>query len=409
MDTQRLHGVTLRTIGLVLMSALAVTACSGAASEPTEGTSGAADLWSGAEPPTEQMSETDAAAIDDVATAALAAAPDLPGMWIGVWDPDRGVHIAAYGDAVDGQTAATPDDHNRIGSVTKTFTATAVLEQVAAGELSLDDTIEEVLPDLAEAYPDLAPITVEQLLAMRSGIPDYANTGAVTGPVVEDPTKVWTVDEIIATTLEEEPLQPPGTPGYSTTNYLILGEMLETVTGDPVEETLNAVAAEAGLSDTALQAPEETQMPDPSSHGYLNAPGVESLASSGVTAEPGQDTTDWTLSWGQAGGGMYSTIADMGRWAAQGLGTALLPADVGEQRLQAQPTPEGDYGLGIFDWGDGWIGHTGQVIGWESLVAYNTQTGAVFVAMDNETASLSAAIPVAQAVFPDLVEGLTSS
>jgi hypothetical protein len=47
---------------------------------------------------------------------------------------------------------------------------------------------------------------------MRSGIPDYANSGAVTGPVVDDPTKVWTVDEIISTTLQEETLQPPGTP-----------------------------------------------------------------------------------------------------------------------------------------------------------------------------------------------------
>jgi D-alanyl-D-alanine carboxypeptidase len=354
------------------------------------------------------MSSSDAQAIDDAANAALDAAPDLPGMWIGVWDPERGVHIAAYGDAIDGQTAATPEDHNRIGSVTKTFTAVAVLTQVAAGELSLDDTIEEVLPDMAETYPDLAPITVEQLLAMRSGIPDYANTGAVTGPVVEDPTKVWTVDEIIATTLDQEPLQPPGTAGYSTTNYLILGEMIEALTGEPIEDVINAVAKEAGLSESALQAPEETRMPDPSSHGYLNEPGVQSLAESGVTAEPGQDVTDWTVSWGQAGGGMYSTVADLGTWAATGLGTALLPADLGERRLEAQPIPEGDYGLGIFDWGNGWIGHSGQLIGWESLVAYNTDTGAVFVAMDNETGSLGAALPVLQGVFPDLYEGFVS-
>lgn len=352
------------------------------------------------------MSAADAKVIDDAANEALAENPDLPGLWIGVWNPGAGVHVAAYGDAVAGETPATPDDHGRIGSVTKTFTATAVLEQVAAGSLGLDDTVEEVLPDMAEAHPDLGPITVEQLLTMRSGIPDYANTGAVTGPVVEDPTKVWTVAEIIATTLQEEPLHPPGTPGYSTTNYLILGLMLEQVTGKPAEQVLNDVAGEAGLLQTALQAPDETQMPDPSSHGYLNAPGVASLAQAGVTAEPGQDVTDWTVSWGQAGGGMYSTVADLGAWAATGLGTTLLPSALGEQRLQTQPIPEGDYGLGIFDYGNGWIGHTGQLIGWESMAAYNTDTGAVFVAIDNETGSLGAAIPVAQAVFPDLVEGL---
>ena len=325
-----------RVVAIALASALALSACSSdSGGDGSEGTV----RWSGAAPPTQEMSATDAASIDEAAEASIAAAPDIPGMWIGVWDPAKGVHIGAYGDAVDGQTPATPEDHSRIGSVTKTFTATAVLQQIEAGELSLDDTIEDVLPDLAEEYPDLSPITFEQLLAMRSGIPDYANTGAVTGPVVEDPTKVWTVDEIIATTLEAEPLQPPGTPGYSTTNYLILGQMLEAVTGEPVEDVINAVAKEAGLSDNAMQAPEETRIPDPSSHGYLNAPGVASLAEAGVTAEPGQDVTDWTVSWGQAGGGMYSTVADMGTWAATGLGTALLPADLGEQRLQAQQIP----------------------------------------------------------------------
>jgi len=192
-----------------------VTACSG-------GSSGSGDQWSGPAPPTKEMSAADAEAIDAATASALEANADLPAMWVGIWDPAKGVRIAAYGDAAAGEAAATAEDHSRIGSVTKTFTATAVLEQVAASELSLDDTIEDVLPDLAGQYPDLAPITVGQLLAMRSGIPDYANTGAVTGPVVEDPTKVWTVDEIIATTLEQEPLEAPGTAGYSTTNYLIL-------------------------------------------------------------------------------------------------------------------------------------------------------------------------------------------
>jgi D-alanyl-D-alanine carboxypeptidase len=351
------------------------------------------------------MSAEDAAAIDDVANAALEQNPDLPGMWIGIWDPEKGTYLAAYGDAVDGGDAATVEDHGRIGSVTKTFTATAILQQVDEGELRLDDTIGDVIPAFAETYPDLEDVTVEQLLSMHSGIPDYANTGAVTGPVVEDPTKVWTVDEIIATTLEEEPLEPPGTAGYSTTNYLILGEMLEELTGKPVEEVLNDVAAEAGLQQTLLQDPAETQMPDPSSHGYLNQPGVDSLAEAGITAEPGQDVTDWTLSWGQAGGGMYSTVADLGAWATTGLGNSLLSDELAEQRLETQPIPEGEYGLGIQAWGD-WIGHTGQLIGWESIAVTDQDTGAVFVAIVNETGSLRSALEVAVVAFPDFAESL---
>lgn len=391
-------------VPLVILSA----ACSSGAnsSGPPSASVAAADRWTGTAPPTAKMSSADAKVIDDAAAAALKTNPDLPGMWIGVWEPDKGVHVAAYGKAAEGSTEATSADHGRIGSVTKTFTAAAVLQQVAAGNLNLEDSIGDVLPDLADKYPPLGPITVEQLLAMRSGIPDYANTGAVLGPVVEDPTRVWTVDEIIDTTLEVEKLQPAGTPGYSTTNYLILGEMLESVTGEPIEEVINDVVAEAGLSDTALQEPEETQLPDPSSNGYLNAPGVASLAEASVKAKPGQDVTDWTVSWGQAGGGMYSTVEDLGRWGASGLGTNLLPADLGEQRLQSKQIPEGKYGLGIFDYGNGWIGHTGQLIGWESLVAYNRETGATFVATVNETGSLKSALPVLDVVFPDLLSGL---
>ena len=72
---------------------------------------------------------------------------------------------------------------------------------------------------------------------------------------------------------------------------------------------------------------------------------------------------------------MYSTLADLGTWAGTGLGTSLLPADLAAMRLATQKIPEGYYGLGICDWGQVWVGHTGQLNGWESLVAYNTTTG----------------------------------
>ena len=183
--------------------------------------------------------------------------PDLPGMWIGVWDPEKGFYSAAYGEAVKGGAKATIDDHGRIGSVTKTFTIVAVLEQVAAGTLKLESTIEEILPDLATKYPAIKGITVDQLAGMRSGIQDYGNTGIVIKGVVANPTKVWTADDLIdaAMTL---PLSAPGTGGYSTTNTVILGQMLEKLTGKPIDRILTDVAMRAGLTQSALQAPEVT-------------------------------------------------------------------------------------------------------------------------------------------------------
>jgi D-alanyl-D-alanine carboxypeptidase len=360
----------------------------------------AASLWTGAAVTQTPMSAADAAAVDAKAEAVMAQSPDLNGMWIGVWDPAKGYYMQAYGNAVKGGATATIDDHSRIGSVTKTLTVTAVLEQVAAGKLTLDTTIAEMLPDLAAKYPKIAGITVDKLAGMRSGIQDYANTNVVLPAVVKDPSKVWSADELIAAAMSL-PLSPPGTGGYSTTNTLILGKMLEKITGKPIEQVVNDIAAQAGMTESALRAPADNAMPAPASHGYNGTDGAKMLASMGAKSKPGTDVTDWTMSWGGAGGGMYSTVADMGKWAATGLGTAFLPADLGARRLVTTNIPEGKYGLGIMEFGHGWYGHTGQAIGWESFVGYSATTGAAFVALVNDTASLQGAEMLGASLFPD--------
>ena len=393
----------LRAVALGMAVGLfAVTApWSAIAAEPSAPALSASASWSGPKRTTTPMPAAEVATIDRLAQDALAQNPDLPGLWIGVWDPAKGFYTQAYGEAVKGGAQARIDNHGRIGSVTKTFTIAAVLEQVAAGKLQLESTVEETLPNLARKYPAIAGITVDQLAGMRSGIQDYGNTGIVIKGVVADPTKVWTADDLIdaAMTL---PLSAPGTGGYSTTNTIILGQMLEKLTGQPIDRILTDVAKRAGLTQSALQAPEVTKLPEPASHGYVAAAGAKDLGEIGATVIPGTDVANWTVSWGQAGGGMYSTIADLGTWAGTGLGTSLLPADLAAKRLAAQQTPEGNYGLGIDDWGQGWVGHTGQIIGWESVVAYNTKTGAAFVAIVNETGSFLTAMAVGLQVFPDL-------
>jgi D-alanyl-D-alanine carboxypeptidase len=295
-----------------------------------------AELWSGPALTTTPMSETDAAVVDQLVEDTMSQAPDLPGLWIGVWDPDEGYYLQAYGDAVKDGEAAAIDQHGRIGSVTKTFTVTAILQQVAAGNLALDSTINEVLPELAEQYPEIAKVTVEQLAGMHSPIQDYANTGVTVAQVIEDPERVFTEADLIAAGMSL-PLMDPEVGGYSTTNTIILGLMLEELTGKPVEQVVTEVAASLGMENTALQPPEATLMPEPASHGYVEA------------------------------------------------------------------IPEGQYGLGLFDYDEGWVGHTGQLIGWESVVVYNTETGAAFVAIVNETGSLLAAEAVAAQLFPDLL------
>ena len=113
------------------------------------------------------------------------------------------------------------------------------------------------------------------------------------------------------------------------------------------------LAASVGLTQTALQAPDQTLMPDPASHGYIPNDAVAKAL--GLLVKGGTDVTDWTPSWGQAGGGMYSTVADMGTWAGTGLGTSLLPADLAAKRFETKLIPEAPsgYGLGLIDYGKG--------------------------------------------------------
>ena len=123
--------------------------------------------------PTMPMSTTDAAAVQQLIKPVVKSVLKLaPAVYIGVWEPGKGVFIHAYGNAVRGGARATLGDHVRIGSITKTFTATVILQLVAQGRLSLGGTVARYDPALANRFPPLRSLTIRQLLSMRSGIPD---------------------------------------------------------------------------------------------------------------------------------------------------------------------------------------------------------------------------------------------
>lgn len=349
------------------------------------------EFWTATPPNMTPVDDDTAAQWQEWTDKVLVLTEGTPGAIVAVSDPELGFWSTAVGEAEVGVDAMTLEHHSRIGSITKTFTAVAILQLVDAGELSLDDTVADVVPDTAEKFPDTADITIEHLLSMTSGLPDYANVpGAATAQAVEDPTKIWTPEELIEAALGAAEVQPIGTPGYSTTNFTILGLIYEAVTGDTIEAGVTSVAEEAGLTETALLPGDENDMPDPSTHGYVEASAVSSIQElSGIEVEAGTDTTDWSLSWGGAGGGAYSTIDDLFLWASTASGNTLLSTELGTRRVDLQTSipEEGlQYGLGVMSpFVDGWIGHTGQAIGWEAIAFYNPETGATFTALINST------------------------
>lgn len=359
-------------------------------------------FWVPVAQPGVAMSDADGAAIDAAATAALAHSDGATALYVGVWNPDKGAYLQAYGESSPG-VPATTGDHSRIGSVTKTFTATAVLQLVADGRIELTDTLAAVLPELTAAFPALGPVTIDQLLGMRTGIGDFfCCPGSLVETYFADPTRQFTLKELIAAGLRMgAPSSVPLTHSeYSSTNYLILGEVLRAVTGRPPNEVITDLARSLGLRQTGFDAPGITRMPAPASHGYLGAAQVaehRDLLPPGVVA--GTDVSEWSVSFAGAAGGMYSTLGDVGAWAASGFGTALLPADLAAARLAVEDGAGFSYGYGITRFGD-WIGHSGLVEGWIVDTAFNMKTGATWVLIVNSGGGEAVLEAMAEVVRP---------
>jgi D-alanyl-D-alanine carboxypeptidase len=362
------------------------------------------------------MSAEDAAAIDAGIAAIMEKHPEVPAIYIGVWDPERGAYQQAYGlaDVAHGREAAI-EDHFRIGSVSKTFMATVILRLIDEGKLKLSDTVADVDPDLAERHPNLAGISIEQLLGMTSGLPDYMNVpDAAVATLVGAPDTVWSSDQLIGLGADGD-VSSPGTGGYSTTNYIALQEIAETLTGRSIQELIKERVTEPlGMTGTALPPNEDTTLPEPVARGYMSPACVEELVKDGaepVTADT--DTTDWNASYGQSGGGMHSTVSDLGIWAASMSGSSLLSDGSAAARLGFHDAALGpmEYGLGLIKLGNQ-VGHEGEAIGWEGWAGRDPETGLSAVVFTN-TCSDSAVIfkalgvidpgfaPTAEAIFPN--------
>ena len=359
----------------------------------------------GVRPTTESMSAKDAKRIDDAAQAAFTSlGAKSPGLYVGVWDPKQGFFTKAYGLAEVGGTKATVDDSLRIGSMTDTYTATVILQLVREGKLTLDGTVAKYAPELVAQFPELAAITVRQLLSMASGIPDYLQRpGGAINAIVANPQRVWTPEELIAEGVKLG-MQPPGTLGYSTTNFIVLQLLAEQVTGKSLEDLIKTrITAPLDLKATELPPPEDTSLPAPVAHGYLNQGCVTEMAADGAPGVPaGTDVTDWNVSYAQGAGGMTSNLADMGTWAETTMGTTSLSKELGNLRIKTRNLGTGlRYGLGIINFGD-WFGHAGEGLGWESLALHDPKSGVTFVAATNAcNNTTSAFVDMLKELYPN--------
>lgn len=313
----------------------------------------------------------------------LATELGVPGAAMLVRTP-QGEITATFGTTeLHGSTPVSLDDHFRIGSNTKTMTATVILQLVQEGKLALTDTVAKYRPDV----PNGASITIEQLLTMRSGLANYTTTLELNKALDTQPQRAWNPEELLAMGLAEPPTFAPGDGwNYSNTNTVLLGLIAEQLEHEPLAQILQErLFTPLGLRETSYPDVVDSSMPQPYSHGYMYSTNVDTMESSALppdqlaqakagTLLPG-DTTNLNPSWAGAAGAGISTIRDLAHWVeALGGGGLLTPTLQKERLASVQPVPvalpDAQYGWGIAKIGPVY-GHTGELPGYNSFMGYD--------------------------------------
>lgn len=297
---------------------------------------------------------------------------NVPGITAGIWTPEF-TYKKAVGKA-DISTGAerTLEDKIRIGSITKTFVATVILQLIDEGKFGLDDKLSKFYP----GFPNSDNITFRQILDMTSGIHDYLEDPLILESFFYKRLNKFTPQELYDATIALPPYFPPGKGWeYSNGNYNILGMLIEKLTGNKIEDEINRrIIQPLGLVNTSY--PVTPDMPLPYSHGYMKDT---------VTGEK-IDVTLMDPSIGWAAGCMISTIDDLkiyGRALATG---TMLSSNMQRERLKFVKTGVVDfitYGLGIFDLG-GFIGHNGGITGYNTTMGYDPELDALIIVSVNE-------------------------
>jgi D-alanyl-D-alanine carboxypeptidase len=311
-----------------------------------------------------------------------------PGLILGVWQQGHGRFVSALGTSNLATMAPIGlEDRFRIGSVTKTFTATLILQLAERHKLRLSDHIDRFL----HGIPGGHRVTIKHLLNQTSGFPDLDNH--FSNLVLKSVHKQWNVRQLVVGSLRSQPrvCAPGKCWHYSNVNYLTLGLIAAKAGGKPVSQQLRTgVLDPLGMTGTRLRA--SAPVAKPAVHGYQFKP-------SGFA----RDTTRWNFSWAFTAGGLTSTLHDLHSYCpALATGRGLLSKRTQRERLdfvdisQDVDTPGAGYGLGIFSLPTAagtFIGHNGAVPGTDALCLYSPQSKTTIVAYGSTSVELDPVSP----------------
>lgn len=293
-------------------TASTTTATPSAAAAPSNGSSSAAA--SGSAAPADPAL---AAAVMDVVDQ-FREQNHLRAVLVKVTRGDDTIVEQAVGESMDG-VPATIDMHFRNGAVAISYMSTLLLILVDEGKVGLADKVSTVLPDM----PHADEVTFAQLAQMTSGYVDFEQTPQLTAANYADPFKQWTPDELLAFAVDQPLYYTPGTNwNYAHTNYVILGQALEKITGQPLDVALRErVLDPLGLDNTSGNDGTPA-IPDPALHAF-SAERRQALQVP-PTIPFYEESTFWNPSWTLAQGAIQTSNIDDLIATARGIGSGKL-------------------------------------------------------------------------------------
>jgi D-alanyl-D-alanine carboxypeptidase len=312
--------------------------------------------------------DLDARAIAEIqALADKAVAAGIPGVVVHIQAGNQTVAFARGVEDLTTRVPLTVDHHFRVGSMAKSLLASVVLQLVDEGKVRLDDTIESQLPGMVAGN---SFATIEQVLRLQSGLFDHAADERYLAPYLAgDFGHVYTPEQLLALSNDHPPVFPPGERFmYSNTNYVVIGLLIQKLTGLPLGEAV-AQRIMSPLRMSASSMPLGTQVDSPFAHGYLFGAAEQ---------QDPIDVTGISASSTFGHGNLVATARDLSTfYAALVAGRVVAPA-----RLPAMFTPDARidtrYGIGVFSWPDfpcgAWIGHDGSTAGFDA-VSYARRDG----------------------------------
>ncbi|GHG49776.1 serine hydrolase domain-containing protein [Streptomyces griseocarneus] len=262
----------------------------------------------------------------------------------GTWNASAGV-----GDRRTGRDRL-PQDRFRVGSITKAFVSTVLLQLEAEGRLDIDDSVERWLPGVVRGNGhDGSRITIRSLLNHTSGVFNYTEDPAffeqLTTGFPEHRFETRTPRQLVAAAMQHKPYFSPGKGWhYSNTNYVLAGMIVEKATGHSyASEVDKRVINKLGMRSTTLPGT-SSRVPGPHGRAYSK------LSSTAPDAKI-HDVTELNPSWGGAAGEIISTTGDLNRFYRALLRGDLLPERQQRELLTTVPvsdtTPDARYGLGV--------------------------------------------------------------